>query len=238
MHTTREGVVKGKLSVHGAGAGLGRGRHGVAPTSLRRGPSSCGRRSNGRRWLRSRGRRGRRCSGNAVLTRAIDPPSKFVSALPASLDDIVMRALERDPARRWETAADMAQALEESGALSSSRAIGPRVKEVCREKHAARAQLVASIELATSREKRADTVPSQPAFPPPSPSRPGGSGHESAGAPAQRARHRDAPRRPRAARLAGHALLRGPRRARAVHGLAARPPDRWPRRCSARCRSR
>jgi eukaryotic-like serine/threonine-protein kinase len=42
----------------------------------------------------------------------IDPPSKSAGALPAGLDELVLRALARDPADRFATAGAMAAALE------------------------------------------------------------------------------------------------------------------------------
>jgi serine/threonine protein kinase len=47
----------------------------------------------------------------AVVEESIPPPSKFVR-VPARLESIVMRALERNPANRFQTAQEMALALE------------------------------------------------------------------------------------------------------------------------------
>ena len=43
----------------------------------------------------------------AVLDEPIPPPSSVRPAVPAKLDDVVMRALERDRAARWPTAGEM-----------------------------------------------------------------------------------------------------------------------------------
>jgi serine/threonine protein kinase len=48
---------------------------------------------------------------NAVLTEPIAEPSNVRSEVPPTLDEIVMRALERDPEARFQTARAMAQAL-------------------------------------------------------------------------------------------------------------------------------
>jgi eukaryotic-like serine/threonine-protein kinase len=48
----------------------------------------------------------------SVLTSPIDPPSAHRFEIPIELDEICMRALERDPKRRWSTANDFANALE------------------------------------------------------------------------------------------------------------------------------
>ena len=52
----------------------------------------------------------------AIEDDPIDPPSKAAGALPAGLDEAVMTALERDPARRWPTAAGFARALDAAAA--------------------------------------------------------------------------------------------------------------------------
>ena len=48
-----------------------------------------------------------------VLALAIQPPSKVNPDVPAELDPIVMRALERDPAKRHATAKEMSDAIED-----------------------------------------------------------------------------------------------------------------------------
>ncbi len=47
-----------------------------------------------------------------VLESVVPPPSSINPAVPAALDDVVLRALERDPTRRFSSAAEMAAALE------------------------------------------------------------------------------------------------------------------------------
>jgi serine/threonine protein kinase len=46
-----------------------------------------------------------------VLEMSIQPPSRFALSIPPELDDVVMYALQRDPARRWQTAAQLRDAL-------------------------------------------------------------------------------------------------------------------------------
>lgn len=53
---------------------------------------------------------------DAVLTYCPPPPSRIVTEIPAELDEVVLRALEREPEHRFETARDMATAIE--GAIS------------------------------------------------------------------------------------------------------------------------
>ena len=49
-----------------------------------------------------------------VLLGVIEQPSSRVPDLPHELDAIVMRATSRDPSLRYETAAEMADALEQA----------------------------------------------------------------------------------------------------------------------------
>ena len=52
----------------------------------------------------------------AIELDPIEPPSTAAGPLPAGLDEAVMAALERDPARRWPTAAAFARALDDAAA--------------------------------------------------------------------------------------------------------------------------
>ncbi len=49
----------------------------------------------------------------AVLTAKVVPPSGVVKGLPKQIDSIVLKALERDRAARWQTAAELQLALED-----------------------------------------------------------------------------------------------------------------------------
>src|SRR5258708_37226490 len=55
----------------------------------------------------------------SVLERTVPAPSSLVPGLPAGLDAVVLRALERNPSKRFESAQEMAFALESSVAPSS-----------------------------------------------------------------------------------------------------------------------
>jgi serine/threonine-protein kinase len=55
------------------------------------------------------------CAGaitEQILVGWVDRPSKHSCELPEALDDVTLRALEPEPARRYQTAAEMADALE------------------------------------------------------------------------------------------------------------------------------
>jgi serine/threonine protein kinase len=49
-----------------------------------------------------------------VLSGSVEPPSAFAPGVPPALDAIVLRGLSRDPAARYSTAQEMADALEEA----------------------------------------------------------------------------------------------------------------------------
>lgn len=55
-----------------------------------------------------------------ILDAPVDPPSRFNSVIPAALDAIVMRAIDRDPDARFGTAREMALALEATTVASTS----------------------------------------------------------------------------------------------------------------------
>jgi serine/threonine protein kinase len=63
----------------------------------------------------------------AVRERAIEPPSRLASHVPRELDAIVLRALERDPTRRWQSASAMRAALTR---LVRERGLAVRGREI------------------------------------------------------------------------------------------------------------
>jgi len=65
----------------------------------------------------------------AVMTADIRPPSVERLDLPLELDEICLRALEREPKRRYATAADFALAIEQSGELASPGELSALVLE-------------------------------------------------------------------------------------------------------------
>jgi serine/threonine protein kinase len=89
-------------------------------------------------------------SEGEVLRRIMDGvialPSEHAEDVPAALDAIVMRALSREPADRFDTAQAMADAIEEAAPVASPRTIRPWMYDLARDVLEARAQLVAGIE--------------------------------------------------------------------------------------------
>ncbi len=81
-----------------------------------------------------------------VLTYVVPKPSEIAPDVPAELDDIVMRGLDRDPARRYASAREMAIALEATGRVATQHAIGTWVEKVAVESLANRADVITEIE--------------------------------------------------------------------------------------------
>jgi serine/threonine-protein kinase len=68
---------------------------------------------------------------NAVLGAEVPPPSSVVPNLPPALDDIVLKALHRDPSKRFQTAAEFADALEGLNVEhATSRSVAAHVEDV------------------------------------------------------------------------------------------------------------
>src|SRR5258708_8509197 len=68
---------------------------------------------------------------NQVLRGPVAPPTELVPAIPHSLDEIVMKGLEKNPRKRFETAHEMALALTRAGHLAPARAIAAWVAAQC-----------------------------------------------------------------------------------------------------------
>jgi hypothetical protein len=81
-----------------------------------------------------------------VLFEPVLPPSKVCPGAPAALDPIVMRALERDPTRRFPTAREMIVALEQVMTPATARVVGEWVRSVAADGLDERARRVRDIE--------------------------------------------------------------------------------------------
>lgn len=90
----------------------------------------------------------------ALLTRVLDgniePPSRLDPTVPAALDAIVLKGAHRDPAQRFQTAQDMAIALERAVGISSAREVGRWVEALVCDSIKAMAARVAEIESVSS----------------------------------------------------------------------------------------
>lgn len=68
---------------------------------------------------------------NQVLRGRVAPPSEIVPAVPPALDEIVMKGLERNTRKRFESAQEMALALTRAGPLAPAREVAAWVTEQC-----------------------------------------------------------------------------------------------------------
>lgn len=141
LHVTRDGRLKGKLGYLSPEQVLGH------PVTRRSDLFAAG----VVLWEMLAGRRLFEApSEGAVLRRivldGIEPPSAFGSGAPAALEAVVMRALSKEPADRFDTALAMVEAIEAAGPVASARAVGRWMRALVDERLAARAQLVTAIE--------------------------------------------------------------------------------------------
>jgi serine/threonine protein kinase len=81
-----------------------------------------------------------------VLSSPVPPPSSIVRGLPPALDRVVLRGLERDPARRYPTAHDMVEAITKYSRIASYAEVGEWVASLAKDELAQNAQLAAAIE--------------------------------------------------------------------------------------------
>jgi serine/threonine-protein kinase len=145
MQQTKEGVVKGKIAY-------------MSPEQLRRGHLD--RRTDvyassvvlwevlaGRRLFT--GDNDFQVAEQILGVGAEHPPSHFNPLVDAALDAAVMRGMRADPTERHATALEMADVVEQSGALASARSVGQQVFELAAEVLTDRARRVSSVEGAT-----------------------------------------------------------------------------------------
>ncbi len=94
-----------------------------------------------------------------VLQRPIDPPSALRPEIPAALDAIVLRGLERDRAKRYQSAFDMAVDLEKAVSTPPAREIGEWVESVARGRIETRVAQLAQVESVSAIEERRSSRP-------------------------------------------------------------------------------
>jgi serine/threonine-protein kinase len=81
-----------------------------------------------------------------VLSSEIPSPQSVVPTLPDALNAVVMKALDRDPDNRFQTAREFAVALEQTGQLATSHTVGEWVREYGGEELIKRINLVTEVE--------------------------------------------------------------------------------------------
>lgn len=86
----------------------------------------------------------------AIINEEVRPPSSVVPDLPAGLDAIVMKGLDREADNRWSSAREMAAALEKALPPAPAREIGEWVHSIAGDALDWRQELVHRIESETS----------------------------------------------------------------------------------------
>ncbi|HEX8790627.1 MAG TPA: serine/threonine-protein kinase [Polyangiaceae bacterium] len=81
-----------------------------------------------------------------IMTRDHPKPSEVNPTVPPELDAVLLKGLARDPKDRWQTAHEMAEALEKAYPVGSTREVGEWVRSVVGEQLALRARSIAEIE--------------------------------------------------------------------------------------------
>ena len=81
-----------------------------------------------------------------ILDEPVPVPSSIVPGLPKALDEAVMRGLERDVGRRWQTAREFAAALERCAPAASATQVGEWVEAIGGSDLGERARRVKDIE--------------------------------------------------------------------------------------------
>jgi serine/threonine-protein kinase len=145
LQTTREGQVKGKLAymapeqLHGAAVTRRTDVYAAAVVT----------------WEALTGKRlfqedNEAAIVTAILQRTVIPPSEIESQVPLAFDRVVMRGLERDPARRYASAREMALDMERCVGVASASEVGEWVESLAHDELLKRASRVTEIESASS----------------------------------------------------------------------------------------
>jgi serine/threonine protein kinase len=141
VQTTREGQLKGKLAY-------------MAPEQITTG--SVTRKTDVYAaavvfWEMLTGRRLFRADNEAkllsmVLDGEVQPPSKLVEGLPEGFDRVIQRGIDRDPAKRYATAREMALEVEAVIGIAPAADVGEWVETVAAEELRERANRIEEIE--------------------------------------------------------------------------------------------
>ena len=81
-----------------------------------------------------------------LLNSTISPPSAVVPSLPSEIDQVVLKALARDPGQRFQSAHDFAEALRKATTEGSRRAVSDWVGRVAKGSLARRLELLETLE--------------------------------------------------------------------------------------------
>lgn len=100
-----------------------------------------------------------------ILLSPIEPPSSIAAGVPPQLDAITMRALSRDPADRFQTARDMALAIERAVEIARASQVGEWLVKVAKPLLDARAERVAELQGKTPGASRSRATRESPSSP-------------------------------------------------------------------------
>ena len=81
-----------------------------------------------------------------VLDAKVPPPSAYVEDIPPPLEAIILRGLDRDPAKRFQTAGEMATAIEDAVPMVAASRIGRWVEATATQRLAVRTERIAAME--------------------------------------------------------------------------------------------
>jgi serine/threonine-protein kinase len=98
-----------------------------------------------------------------IVAAEVSPPSAVVPGIPREVDDVVLRALQKDPDDRFESAQEMAVACEKALPIVSQREVAEWMLRVAGERLSPLADRVAEIE---SLSGEVAPIPSLPPLPP------------------------------------------------------------------------
>jgi len=87
-----------------------------------------------------------RDTAELVMNSTIVPPTAIVPSLPSELDRVVLKALARDPAQRFDSAHEFAEALRRAATEGSRRAVSDWVSRVAKDSLARRLELLETLE--------------------------------------------------------------------------------------------
>jgi serine/threonine-protein kinase len=82
-----------------------------------------------------------------VLNAKFPPPSVLAPGLPPGLDEVVMKGLRSNPDERYQTALEMAEAVEKTMVLASQRVVGEWVTRIGAESLNKRAEILKQVEI-------------------------------------------------------------------------------------------
>ena len=97
-----------------------------------------------------------------ILSAEVLPPSRYVPNIPPALDEVVLYGLSRSPDSRYQTARDMALAIEQVlGGVASTTEIADWMERVAGTVLSARGDMVAAVELQTEAASSPEQVMSE-----------------------------------------------------------------------------